>query len=64
MAITSKTYTYTNTTDPYLTSKLFQTLQKIASSYTAEIKLEPYGYTISAPGIYFRAIDNLLVDYN
>jgi hypothetical protein len=64
MAITTKTYTYPSTTDPYLISKLFHTLRKITSSYAAEVKLEAESYTISAPGLYFRAIDKLLVDYN
>jgi hypothetical protein len=62
MAITTKTYTYPITTDPYLISKLFHTLKKITSSYAAEVKFEAESYTISAPGLYFRAIDRMVMD--
>ena len=62
MAITTKTYTYPSTTDPYLISKLFHTLKKITSSFAAEVKLEAESYTISAPRLYFRAIDRMMMD--
>lgn len=62
MAITTKTYTLNPNMTTLEAATLFQQLRIIALHYEAEVKLEATRIVISAPGLYFRAIDRMVMD--
>jgi hypothetical protein len=62
MAITIKSFTLPVNMTMSETAMLFQTLRNIALYYEAEVKLEATKVVISAPGLYFRAIDRMMMD--
>lgn len=62
MAITTNTYTLNPNMTALEAATLFQQLRIIALYYEAEVKLEAARVVISAPGLYFRAIDRMMMD--
>ena len=62
MAITIKSFTLPINMTTLEAATLFQQLRIIALHYEAEIELEATRVVISAPGLYFRAIDRMMMD--
>lgn len=62
MAITIKSFTLPVNMTALEAATLFQQLRIITLHYEAEVKLEATRVVISAPGLYFRAIDRMMMD--
>lgn len=62
MAITIKSFTLPINMTALEAATLFQQLRIIVLHYEAEVKLEATRVVISAPGLYFRAIDRMMMD--
>ena len=62
MAITIKSFTLPINMTALEAATLFQTLRNITLYYEAEVELEAQAVLVTAPTLYFRAIDKMIYD--